>query len=154
MTGNLVIDLAVSLAGVFLLAGLAVLWGGGKPLAVTQDNASRRLAFDEPDFTPIEWFISSDGKAALAWSGSGSGSGSGSETGEAALVFALGDGLASRRFAPGDCVIDLEGAGLSLKLADHTLPRFSILPPDDEAGASAENTSDAAALWARRLRAV
>ena len=126
MTGNLYLDLVISLVGVGVLVGVSWLLGGWRSAAVDAASAADRLAFDEPDFRVREWLISADGKAAAALS---------EDANEAALVFRVGDGLASRRFRRGAAPVERSGAALEIVLKDPSKWRLRLIAPDE---ASAE----------------
>ncbi len=116
------IDLAISLAGVAILIGLSWLFGAMKSAAVTNEAAIDRLAFDEPDFKPGEWFIGADRKAAAAISADGH---------ETALVFAVGDGLATRRFRRGAISIEKSGATLEFRMGELSLRKVRLAAPSE-----------------------
>lgn len=124
MTGNALIDLAISLAGVAILIGLSWLFGAMKSVVVTKETAIERLAFDEPDFKPGEWFVGADAKSAAARSADGH---------ETALVFAVGDGLATRRFRHGAVSIEKSGTSLAFRIGEFSLRRVRLVAPDDAA---------------------
>ena len=131
MTGNVLIDLAISAAGVALLVGLSRLVFGGVRAQVDEAAAAERLAFDEPDFEPEVWFLDSGGRGAAAVNAQG----------EIAVVKPLGDGLATRRGAASAFRLSCDGATLEISAPDHTFPRLSLAAPSDEA----------ALQWAVRL---
>lgn len=110
MTGNIYLDLAISLAGVLALIGLArLIFGPGDP-PFTAAAAAERLNFDEPDFAPSDWLTDEKQRAALARNSEG----------ELALVIAIGDGLVTRRFPAGYAVILSDDGRLTLPRPDHT----------------------------------
>lgn len=122
MTGNAMLDLAISLAGVAILIGLSWFFGAMKSVAVTKEAAIDRLAFDEPDFKPGEWFVGADQKAAAAMSADGH---------ETALVFAVGDGLATRRFRHGAVGIEKSGAMLVFRMGELSLRKVRLTAPSE-----------------------
>lgn len=124
MTGNALIDLAISLAGVAILIGLSWLLGAMRSVAVTSEAAIERLAFDEPDFKIGEWFFGADNKSAAAMSADGH---------ETALVFAVGDGLATRRFRHGAIGIEKSGTMLEFRMGEPSLRRVRLVAPDETA---------------------
>ena len=85
MTGNVYLDLAISLGGIAFLLALAAGLGATASIKLTAENAKERLAFDEPDFRIAEFWIGEACALAI------------SDTDEAAIVFAVGDKLATRR---------------------------------------------------------
>lgn len=109
MTGNLILDLAVSLAGIVVIVAVTYALGAFKSATVSAAGASDRLAFDEPDFKVGAWLIGVDGKSAAAVSADGA---------ETALVFAVGDGLATRRFRKGAVGLEKDGASVVFRLGE------------------------------------
>jgi hypothetical protein len=133
MTGDLVQDLLISAAGVGVIVVLTYLLGAWRNVRVDETSARERLEFDEPDFQPAVWMVGADGKAAAALSGDG---------GEIAVVFALGDGLATRRMRRGAASIAARGSVVTILLGDATKSKISLPAPD----------AAAAAQWTARLR--
>lgn len=121
MSRELLIELAVSIAGVAILVAVSWLLGAMKSIAVTEEAAKDRLAFDEPDFDAAEWFFGADGKSAAAISGDGS---------ETALVFVLGDGLGTRRFRHGAVSIERHGAVIIFRTGEPALRSVKLAAPD------------------------
>lgn len=132
MTGSLVLDLLISLAGVGVLVAVSFFLGGWKSARVDEAAARERLAFDEPDFVPGDWLIGADGKGAAVLSADGR---------EAAFVFALGDGLATRRMARASARASSDGSSLRIILRDPSKWVLTIGAPSGEI----------AARWAGRL---
>lgn len=132
MTGNLFLDLAISLAGVAVLVGASYLLGGWRSVSIDEAAARDRLAFDEPDFTPGEWLFGADGRAAAALSEDGR---------EAAFVFSVGDDLSTRRMRCGDVPVDASGPTLTAHLRDPSKWALNI----------AAGSPEEAARWASRL---
>jgi hypothetical protein len=132
VTGNIIFDLAISLGGVAVLIGLSCLLGAMRSIPVTTESAIERLAFDEPDFKAGEWFIGADRKSAAAASVAGD---------ETALVFAVGDGLATRRFRHGAVSIEKSGSMLVFRMGEPSLRQLRLTAPDE----------DAAEQWVLRL---
>lgn len=126
------VEIAISLSGVVILIGLAWALGATRSIAVTEEAAIDRLVFDEPDFRPGRWLIGADGKSAAAISADGV---------EAAVVFAVGDGLGTRRFRQGAVDIEQSGSGLTFKFGELSLRSLRLLAPDE----------NAAAQWVLRL---
>ena len=133
MTGNLYLDLLISFAGIGVMVGVSFLLGAWKNAPVDAASAIDRLAFDEPDFAPARWMMSADKRAAAALSAAG---------GEAAFVFAQGDGLATRRLSHGAFKVEQEGREVIVSFGDITKPKIRLV-----AGGEAE-----AAEWAGSLR--
>ena len=121
MTGNVAVDLAISLAGIVVLVGVSYLLGGWRTAAVTADAASARLRLDEPDFAPDEWMVGADGRCAAAVSG---------DRREIALVFAVGDKLASRRFRRGAVSIEKQAAAIIFRMKEPSLRKIRLVAPD------------------------
>lgn len=121
MTGNLVLDLVISLAGVAVLVGVAALLGATRTMTLDRASAAERLAFDEPDFVAAEWILSADGRSAFALSADGR---------EGAAVFVLGDSLGTRRFAVGRHAVRADGSRLILSTGDVTMRRVAVVAPD------------------------
>ncbi len=116
------VEIAISLLGVAILVGLSWALGAMRSVTVAEDGAIDRLAFDEPDFIPGEWFIGADGKAAAACSADGH---------ETALVFAVGDGLATRRFRHGAVSIEKSGTSLLFRMGEPSLRTVRLVAPDE-----------------------
>ena len=124
MTGNTVLDLIISVAGVTLLVLLARMLFGGGALVFNKAAVEDRLCFDEPDFSPADWIIDEAARAALARN----------ENNEVALIVANGDGLAIRRFQSPDALSARYANGvLSLTPHDHTSRKVTLSAPDIEA---------------------
>lgn len=124
MTGNIYLDLAVSLAGIALLVAASWLLGGWRQARADAASAAERLGFDEPDFRPREWLVSGDGAAAVALSEDGA---------EIAVVFTVGDGLATRRMPRASARIAVEGAGVAIRLDDPSRRLVRLSAPDETA---------------------
>lgn len=129
MTGNVFIDLAISISGVILLVGIVRLIFGAPRAPLTVSAAADRLAFDEPDFEPAAWLADERGAIAV------------NADGEAALVRPLGDDLVTRRLKLADLRWRREGARLIVEGPDHAFSGLAVSAPDEE---------DAKA-WAARL---
>jgi hypothetical protein len=121
VTGDPALDLALSLFGVLALVGAAYLLGATRTAAVTLEAAAERLAFDEPDFAVGDWLIDGAGRAAAAMSRDGR---------EIALVFALGDGLATRRLSRGRVVAERAGSDIVIRLGEPSLGKLRLAAPD------------------------
>lgn len=129
MTGNLFIDSLISLLAIGSMVLLAWLMFRGAVPPITVKEAAGRLAFDEPDFQPVNWFIDYDGQSALV-EGAG---------GEYALVSRLGVDLVTRRFPSGGSLkAILDDDGLTVFAKDITTRSVRLCGPD-------------AALWARKI---
>lgn len=126
MSESLLIELALSLAGVGLLVAVSWLLGAWRSVRVTEAGAADRLAFDEPDFRIAEWFVGSDGRSAAALSANGA---------EIALVFALGDSLATRRLDRRSARIERTGAELQVLLGEPSRRAVSVSAPDEATAA-------------------
>ena len=118
------IEIAISLSGIAILIGLSFALGATRAVAVTEGLATDRLAFDEPDFKPGEWFVDVDGKSAAARSVDGH---------ETAVVIAVGDGLATRRFRHGAVGIEKSGTTLLFNLGEPALRTLRLVAPDESA---------------------
>ena len=121
MTGDLVFDLAISVAGIIVLVAVSWLLGGLRSAEATREKAAERLSFDEPDFAAGEWLIGADGKAAAAISADGR---------EIALVFAVGDGLATRRFDRDKVVAEQKDSAVVFRPGEPSLSRLKLAAPD------------------------
>ncbi|MCA8889228.1 MAG: hypothetical protein KDA46_10390 [Parvularculaceae bacterium] len=132
MTGNLYLDLAISLVGVGLVVLISYFLGAWRSVKVTEAAAADRLAFDEPDFAPERWMIGVDGAVAAALAKAG---------GEIALVFSLGDRLVSRR---------LPALAVKCSARDGTLV-FELGEPSKRAIRLVAASSQQAGEWARAL---
>lgn len=124
MTGDPLLDLAISVGGIALLAAAFILAGATRRVTVTEANAGERLAFDEPDFSPAGWIVSGDGKAAATTSRDGR---------ETAVVFAAGDGLVTRRFRHGAVSLEKHGTEILLMLNEPSKRRVRLVAPSDDA---------------------
>jgi len=131
MTGDFLIDTMISLAGISFLVFLAWLIFPHTGIPVNREAALERAALDEPDFTPVDWLIDANGRAALA----------SDEKGEFILVARAGADLLTRRFRAGGVRADADNGILTMKLSDLTMPAQKITGAKD------------AALWARKLTA-
>jgi hypothetical protein len=131
MTGNLVLDLVISLGGVAVLVAVSGMLGGWRSLKVDEAAARDRLAFDEQDFVARDLLLSRDGKAAAALSNE-----------EAVFLFPLGDSLATRRTRLGAVRVAVEGASVIAALGDVSKAKLKLAAPDEAT----------AARWAGRLK--
>lgn len=113
MTGNFLLDTAISVAGIAFLVALCRVLIGERRRRVTVQSAADRLQLDEPDFKALEWIVGEDGRAAIAVGAS-----------EACIVFALGDRLVSRRVRTFHSTLD--GASMRIDLDDHTTPEVRL----------------------------
>jgi hypothetical protein len=125
----------VQLAGAAgVTAGLifiSYLFGAWRSADVSEASALERLAFDEPDFRADALLVGADGKSAIAADGA---------KGEGALVFALGDSLATRRFKLGSLDATAVDDALVIALKDVSKWRVAVTGPPA-----------AVAEWARRV---
>ena len=119
----MIIDLAISLAGIAILIGLSRLVFGSVRSTLDAAAAAERLLFDEPDFHPIAWLVDEGVGVALARNGSG----------EIALVVAHGDGLVSRRYPAGAVPLAYENGRLCIARTDHTFRNVNIAAGEAEA---------------------
>lgn len=108
MTGNLLLDLAISLAGIIVLVGLAQLIFKDRTLRLTRALAEERLTFDEPDFSPVGWLIDEEAGAALAKNNAG----------ETALLTVLGDKIVTRRYAPREMQGEIKSGSMTVRRRD------------------------------------
>lgn len=122
MTKSLLIELALSLAGVGLLVAVSWVLGAWRSVSVTAEGAADRLAFDEPDLVITEWLIGADGKSAAALSADGA---------EIALVFALGDSLATRRLGRRQAGVERQGAALRFVLGEVSRRAVTLKAQDE-----------------------
>ena len=128
MTGDLLLDLAISLAAIIFMVLVSWLVFRERPVPVTIELASERLAFDEPDFEPIEWFIDEKGRGALVQG----------QAGDFTMVFRLGTDLVTRRFAKGQVRVSESQDGLSIHPDDPGVGRILLY------GMGAD-------IWARKI---
>ena len=110
MTGNLYIDLAISVAGIAVLVALARVMFANVDVEISEQAAVERLAFDEPDFVPGDWLIDKGNGVALARN----------TDGEIAIIKAMGDGLLTRRLPASEAHAVYENGVLTIAAADHT----------------------------------
>ena len=120
MTGNLLIDSLISIAGILVMVVVVRLVFPKPAAKVTEALARERLALDEPDFAPRAWLIDGEGRAALAEGAAG----------DFVLIERLGLDLVTRRFKPGAAKIAVEEGALVVKLPDHTTPKVAIAGGD------------------------
>jgi len=116
LTGNALIDLAISLTGIAILVGLARVIFGAAQQPLNTGSAVGRLAFDEPDFAPVEWVVDEAAGAAIARNGAG----------EIALIKAVGDGLATRRAKAGTFSCAHDGKVLTIAPPDLTFGGVTV----------------------------
>ena len=132
MTGNVLIDLAISFIGIAILVGLARLVFPNAGAGVLNEPAVRdRIAFDEPDFEIAELLLDEARGVAI---------GAGAD-GDIVLVKKAGDGLATRRARHGNLPCLRNGSRLILTVPDHTFRGFAF-----DAASDAE-----AQQWAVRI---
>lgn len=108
MTDNLLLESAISLGALVMMVLAVWLVFKTPPQMIAESSARARLAFDEPDFAPVEWVFDKAGGAALAEG----------RAGEYALVFRHGADLVTRRFGAGDGVAVAQGAALTIAQTD------------------------------------
>ncbi len=128
MTGNLILDSLISLAAIGLMVGLAWVLLPPPPVSITEEIARERLAFDEPDFTPVRWLIDTDGRAAIAEGARG----------DVAIVSLLGIDLVTRRYPAAALRVAEEGGSL-------------VIDPVDSGARAVKVQAADAALWARKF---
>lgn len=102
-----------------MLVGLARFVFGQRKAGFDEAAIAERLAFDEPDFEPLEWLISASGAIAV----------NGRQ--EAALIKPLGDGLVTRRLDLRDLHIRREGSNLVVDGPDHTFSGMVVGAGDE-----------------------
>ena len=132
MTGNPLIDLAIALAGIAILVGIAQLVFGSNAPSLSMEKAAARLVFDEPDFAPQVWLMNKASDAALARN----------RIGEIALIVAHGDGLVTRRFAADQAPLKYQAGSLHVLRADHTSRTAAFELSEAAAGAWLHASSD------------
>ena len=132
MTPALLAELAVAAGVTAFLIALSWLLGAWRSVPLNEAAVRDRLAFDEPDFRIDSLLIGSDHRSALALDVA---------KGEAAVAFALGDAVATRRFKRGSLGVRAEGANVTVVLKDISKWRVRI----------AAASTDAAEDWARRI---
>lgn len=120
------IEIAISFVGIAILIGISWALGAMRSIAVDETNARDRLAFDEPDFVPVAWYVGADGKSAAALSEDG---------GEIALVFAVGDGLATRRFRHGAVSVEKSGTSILFQMREPALRQVRLDATDESVAA-------------------
>jgi len=123
VTGNLAIDLVISLVGIMVLVGISYLLGAMRSVIITSDAALDRLAFDEPDFRPGFSMIGEDGKAAAIIA---------ADDRETAVVFAVGDGVATRRFRHGAVSLEKHGAVIEFVLNEPSKRAVQLRAADSQ----------------------
>ncbi|NOX82805.1 MAG: hypothetical protein GXP06_07440 [Alphaproteobacteria bacterium] len=123
MTGNPILDLVISITGVSLLMLLARLIFGAGGRGIDRAAAAERLAFDEPDFEPIDWLIGEG--VALARN----------DAGELAVVMVHGDGLVTRRLGAASPAPYYRDGVLTVPRPDGTAREVHFTVPEDQAAA-------------------
>ncbi len=134
MSLDVLLYLAGSIAGVALMVGLSTLLFGAKPARIAgRDAAVAHLAREVAGFRAGEAVVDSTGRAALVEN---------QRDGTVHLVVVRGDGLVTRKLR-GDSLrgCSRNGATLSLRLSDFTLPRATL----------ALDAVDVAQAWQARL---
>lgn len=99
--------------------GLARFVFGQRKAGFNKGAVTERLAFDEPDFEPLEWLMSASGAIAV----------NGKQ--EVALIKPLGDGLVTRRLGLRELHIRCEGSNLIIERPDHTFSGMVIGAPSE-----------------------
>lgn len=122
MTGDPILDLAIAFAGTVVLIALSWALGAWRTVSVDETAAAARLSFDEPDFHPGAWLISEDHRAALAADDCGR---------ECALVFAVGDGFATRRARIGSWPVLRDGYAVVVKLNEMSKRDVRLVATDE-----------------------
>jgi len=115
-----ILYLAGSLAGVGLMVGLSVLLFGLRAAPLDAADATRRLAQEIAGFRAGDVALDVGGQAALVED---------RRDGTVHLVVRRGDGLITRRLNALRR-LDRDGAALSLRLSDFTLPRTRLVLPE------------------------
>ncbi len=131
MTGNLILDLVISVGGIVVVVAVSWALGAGRLSPMSEAEAIERAAFDEPDFGPAKWLLGEDGRAAVGIA----------DDGESLIAFRVGDRIATRRFAPRAAPVSVEGGALVFRPADPGAPAVSVRAGD---------TGEASA-WAAKL---
>jgi len=111
MTGNILIDLAISVVAIAILVGLSRLMFPAAAADFGQRPAAARLAFDEPDFAPVRWALDRASGVAIADNGAG----------EFALVRVKGGALLTRRLWAGAVTVQYRDGYLCIDLHDMTI---------------------------------
>ena len=123
-----------AIAGLAMLAGLSVLLGARSAKLASVADAVRRLRQEVADFYAVDAALDVAKRAALLQN---------ARNGVLYLVVAKGGGLVTRALKKGALkTFTRDGATLSLRLADFTLPRAKLTLADE---ATAET-------WEARLR--
>ena len=125
MTGNLLLDLAISLVAVIAVVGISVALGAGRLAPMTEAEARERIGLDEPDFRIDRIELSADRRAAVAVGASG----------EIAFALRMGDRIATRRVPASAIRAKAEGARVRFRLGDFGAPAVDF------------RVADAAAAW-------
>lgn len=124
MPTGLLVELAASLAGVLVLVAVSYALGAWRSVRIDLGAAAERLAFDEPDFRAGDWLVGADGKAAAALSEGGA---------ELALVFAVGDSLATRRLKRDKANVSRRGAAVEFRLGEAALGSVRVAAASEAA---------------------
>ena len=129
MTGNLLIDLGISVIGIGMMVMAVLLVFPAASVPLDEARAQTRLGFDEPDFIPIAWLFDNHGNAVL----------SEGEDGSFALVYRMGSHLSTRRF---------QAEHIRVTMGD----ALRITIPGDIGASAAKITAPGADDWAQRLQ--
>jgi hypothetical protein len=105
LTGNLYLDLAISLAGISFIVGVSWFLGAMKTARLTEEALRRRAALDEPDLVIERLLISDDGRSGVALSAE-----------EAFLMTVVGDGFTTRRSPISRLEMERAGSEVVLRL--------------------------------------
>lgn len=114
--------MAISVSGIAILVAVAWMLGATRSVSVEPDRAAERLRFDEPDFAVSEWFWGDDRKSAAALSADGE---------ELAIIFALGDSLATRRLKSAKIKAATSGSVVIFKIGELSVGRFRLKAKDE-----------------------
>lgn len=130
MTGNLLLDSAISIGAIALMV-LAVQLAFKSPATrLEESSAQARLAFDEPDFAPVDWLFDEKGCAVLAHG----------QGGDFVLIYKHGADLVTRRIDVGAADVAVQDASLTITQTDPGSRAVTLRNKD-------------AALWARKMSA-
>lgn len=123
MTGNLIFDLAISLAGIIAIVALSAVLGGVRDVRLDAARAGALARVDEPDFEPGLWRVGEDGRAGYALGADGA---------DILFVFVYGDRLALRRL-PRRAVTALQDeTRVTIELGEPSVKRIAMTAPDAE----------------------
>ncbi|MEM6538269.1 MAG: hypothetical protein AAF668_11135 [Pseudomonadota bacterium] len=119
MTGNLVLDLAISLAAVAVLVLISWLLGAGKVDRLSRSDVEKRVRFDEPDFVFDRYIEGADGRSSVLIGAN-----------EVVVALRSGDRITTRRLAKEAIRASVDNRAVKLQTNDFTTPSIRLMAGD------------------------